>query len=74
MDVNQLLHLPPHLLAVPAQVFEIFICGLQPCDQDVDWPEEVFVTVCDYTYVPSAFFVYLKLQYVYLMSCVFLHT
>ena len=41
VDVNQLLTLPEHLLQIPAQVVETFICGIKPCDGDVDWPEEV---------------------------------
>ena len=43
VDVNQLLTLPKHFLQIPAQVIETFICGVRPCDEDVDWPEEVWV-------------------------------
>lgn len=40
VDVNQLLTLPSSLLKVPAQVFEVYLCGVKPRDLDTDWPEE----------------------------------
>ena len=41
VDVNQLLTLPPKLMDYPAQVFEVYLCGVKPRDKDADWPEEV---------------------------------
>ena len=43
VDVNQLLTLPERFLRVPLQVMEVFMCGLKPCDKDLDWPVEVHV-------------------------------
>lgn len=41
VDVNQLLVLPDQFLKIPAQVFEVFLCGVVPRDNDRDWSEEV---------------------------------
>lgn len=41
VDVNQLLSLPEKFLKIPYQVIEVYMCGLKPCDQDLDWPVEV---------------------------------
>ena len=41
VDVNQLLTLPADLLAIPAQAVEACICGIKPCDDDMDWPLQV---------------------------------
>lgn len=43
VDVNQLLVLPDELLKVPAHVFEVFLCGVIPLDNDRDWSEEVLI-------------------------------
>jgi superfamily II DNA/RNA helicase len=40
VDVSQLLELPQHLLAPPANVFEIFVCRIKPSDCDPDWPPQ----------------------------------
>ena len=40
VDVNQLLTVPSSLLKVPAQVFEVYLCGVKPRDLDTDWAEE----------------------------------
>ena len=39
--MNQLLTLPPEVLTTPAQVFEVYLCGVKPKDEDGDWPQEV---------------------------------
>ena len=41
MDLNQLLVLPNEFLSVPAQVAEVFLCGVRPAEMDHDWCEEV---------------------------------
>ena len=46
VDVSQLLELPQHLLAPPANVFEIFVCRTKPADSDPDWPPEVITLRC----------------------------
>ena len=43
MDLNQLLVLPDEFLSVPAQVAEVFLCGVRPVEMDHDWCEEVMM-------------------------------
>lgn len=31
----------------PAQVFEVYLCGVKPKDEDADWPEEVNLSCID---------------------------
>ncbi|XP_064393953.1 putative ATP-dependent RNA helicase TDRD12 isoform X2 [Halichondria panicea] len=40
VDLNQLLELPDEFLTIPAQVTEVFLCGLRPGDKDKDWSQE----------------------------------
>lgn len=44
MDLNQLLELPEEFLSTPAQVIEVFLCGIKPVERDEDWSQEV----CNY--------------------------
>ena len=48
VKVSQLCSLPNHLLSLAAQVVEVIVCGMSPCDQDNDWPPRVSVCVCVY--------------------------
>ncbi|XP_078690269.1 uncharacterized protein LOC144921326 isoform X1 [Branchiostoma floridae x Branchiostoma belcheri] len=39
LEVTELLNLPGHLAAVPAQAVEVFLCGVCPIDQDKGWTD-----------------------------------
>lgn len=43
VEVSRLLTLPDHLLAVPPLVVEMIVCGIVPCDHDMDWPSPVSI-------------------------------
>ena len=49
VEVSRLLSLPDHLLAVAPLVVEMIVCGISPCDHDMDWPPPV--SVCLRLYV-----------------------
>ena len=40
MDANQLLYLPERFFDSPAQVVEVYISGVRPKDNDLDWTTE----------------------------------
>lgn len=41
VDVSQLMYLPQKFMEVPSQVVELYISGIKPKDNDLDWPIEV---------------------------------
>jgi len=45
VDLNQLLVLPDEFTREPAQVIEVFLCGIKPGDKDADWSKEVLFIV-----------------------------
>ena len=51
VDVNQLLFLPQEFITIPTQVVEVYINGIKPKDEDLDWPSEVtcaaIIIVCN---------------------------
>ena len=55
VEVSRLLSLPHHLLAVAPLVVEMIVCGIVPCDHDMDWAPPVSTHLIQYVCVECLF-------------------